>query len=190
MEPTESPPETTASGRHPLFRQHLYEELMLLVLLGLALAGIAWTDISPLGSRWYWYLMVPVYFVASLLTEMPHVRHGRYPWRSVLWYQLWQWLAVLAAVWLVFLIQQVGRLNNETTGLILLLLFALSTFVAGLRMGWLFRLAGLFLAASLLMVVYLERYLWLIVLLGLLLMALHHAIHRFQRRRSRHAATP
>jgi len=69
-------------------------------------------------------------------------------------------------------------LNNETTGLVLLMIFALTTFITGIRMGWLFRLAGLFLAASLLMLAYLERYLWVLLLLGLLILLFHHYISR------------
>lgn len=83
---------------------------------------------------------------------------------------------------MVFVIQQIGRLNNETTGLILLLLFAQSTFVAGIRMGWVFRLAGVFLAAGLLVLAYIERYLWVLILVAILMLAIHHFVARYIKR--------
>jgi hypothetical protein len=66
---------------------------------------------------------------------------------------------------------------------VLLLVFALATFIAGIRMGWLFRLTGLFLAASLLVLAYMERYLWLLIVLGLLLLAGQHYLARYLRAR-------
>ena len=160
------------------FHQHLVDEITLLILIVCAYIGVAYTDISPLRSQTYWYFMVPLFFFASLATEWSNVRAGKYPWKSIIWNQTLQWLAVLAAVKMTFVIQQIGRLNNETTGLILLMLFALTTFITGIRMGWLFRLAGIFLAASLLMLAYLERYLWVLLLFGLLILLLHHFLSR------------
>jgi len=162
------------------FRRHLMAEITLLLLLGFSYLGVTITDISPAKSKLYWLLMVPVFFFASLVTEWPHVRAGKYPWKTVIWNHTQQWLALLVAVELVFVIQEIGRLNNETTGLMLLLVFALSTFVAGIRMGWLFRLAGIFLAGSLLMLAYVERYLWVLLLLAFLLLLFHHFLVRFE----------
>ena len=162
------------------FKHHLITELALFLLLGLTYIGVTVTNISPTNSRLYWLLMVPTFFFISLISEWPHVRSGKYPWKNVLWNHTFQWLALLAAVQMVFIIQQVGRLNNETTGLMLLLVFALSTFVAGIRTGWLFRLAGLFLAASLLFLAYFERYLWALVLLAASLLIAHHFLLRLE----------
>ncbi|TCK17392.1 hypothetical protein DFR30_0622 [Thiogranum longum] len=167
---------------HDNSARHLVDLVTLFVLLGCSFIGVAITNISPARSHTYWMAMVPVFFIASLVTEWPHVRNGKYPWVTVLWNHGLQWLALLAAAQMVFVIQQIGRLNNETTGLILLLLFALSTFVAGIRMGWVFRLAGIFLAAGLLVLAYIERYLWVLVLLAIFFLVLHHFISRFSRR--------
>ncbi len=164
-----------------LFRRRLVDEITLLVLLGLCFLGVAITNISPAKSHLYWVAMVPVFFIASLITEWHHVRSGKYPVSNVIWSHSLQWLALLAAVEAVFLIQELGRLNNETTGLMLLLVFALSAFDAGIRMGWLYRLTGIFLGVGLLMLAYVERYLWLMALLALLLMVVYHFIPRHKR---------
>lgn len=179
---SEHKPETSVASRTAnkpgFFSRHLLDEITLFILLGCSFAGVAMTNISPARSHLYWLAMVPVFFIASLVTEWPHVRAGRYPWKTVLWNHSLQWLALLAAVQMVFVIQQIGRLTNETTGLMLLLVFALSTFVAGIRMGWLFRLAGLFLAASLLALAYIERYLWVLLLIAIILLVVHHFLVR------------
>ncbi|GBE08723.1 hypothetical protein BMS3Bbin11_00099 [bacterium BMS3Bbin11] len=161
--------------------RHFYDLITLSILLGCSFVGVAITNISPASSRTYWLAMVPVFFLASLVTEWPHVRNGKYSWKTVIWNHSLQWLALLAAIQMVFIIQQIGRLNNETTGLILLLLFALSTFIAGIRMGWVFRLAGLFLATGLLVLAYLERYLWALVLVAIFILVIHHFVRRYNK---------
>ncbi len=174
-EPVASKPIFTAT--------HLASEITLLVLLGASYAGVAIADIAPAHAHGYWLFMVALFFVASLVAERPNVRAGKYPWANVLWTQLAQWLALGVGVQMVFIIQQIGRLSTQATVLVLLLVFALATFIAGIRMGWLFRLTGLFLAASLLVLAYMERYLWLLVLLGLLLLAGQHYLARYLRAR-------
>ncbi len=174
--------ETEQAANPGFFRHRLLAGITLLLLLGLSYIGVTITDISPAQSRLYWSLMVPVFYFASLITEWPHVHAGKYSWRSVFWNQVLLWLALLAAVQMVFVIQQIGRLNNETTGLMLLLIFALATFIAGIRTGWLFRLAGLFQAASLLFLAYFERYLWVLVLLAIILLIAHHFLYKLERK--------
>ncbi len=178
--------DTHSKHKGSILRHHLVDEITLFILLGCTSIGIAYTDISPTRSHHYWLIMVPVFFLASLATEWQHVQAGKYPWKTVLWNHTLQWLAVLAAVQMVFSIQQTGRLNNEATGLILLLLFALVTFITGIRMGWLFRLAGIFLAVSLLLLAYLERYLWLLMIIGILILTAHHFILRRIRQKISH----
>lgn len=163
-------------------RQHWIEEIVLAILLFATYLGVAWTDVSPTGSQLYWYMMVPLFFLASLVVEWPNVKDGKLPLKTMLAYQFWQWIAVLASVKMIFIIQQIGRLNNETTGLMLLLVFALTTFITGIRMGWLFRLVGLFLGLSLLLIAYTERYLWILVVAAVVALLFLHLVHRAERR--------
>ncbi len=46
------------------------------------------------------------------------------------------WIGLVVAVQLVYLLLHIGRLDNENTGLIILLLLALTTFLAGIHLGW------------------------------------------------------
>jgi hypothetical protein len=69
------------------------------------------------------------------------------------------------AVQLVYLMLHAGRLNNENTGLIILLLLALTVFVSGTHLGWRLCLVGVLLAVALVMATYLEEFTWLFVFL-------------------------
>jgi hypothetical protein len=74
------------------------------------------------------------------------------------------WLSLLVGVLLVYMLLHSGRLDNENTGLIVLLLLAMTTFAAGLQLGPLVMLLGGFLALSLVLAAYIESYVWLIML--------------------------
>ena len=51
-----------------------------------------------------------------------------------------------------------GRLDNENTGLVILLLLALSVFMAGIHLGWRLCLMGGVLGTALVAAAYLEEY--------------------------------
>lgn len=76
---------------------------------------------------------------------------------------LMHWLSLLIAVFLTLMLKDIGNVDNQATGLILLLLFALATFQTGITMGWLFRSLGILLVVSLAFVAYAEHYIRLIL---------------------------
>lgn len=140
---------------------------LILVLLLLDVIGIGLTEFAQRYSHWYWLAMVVLTGVAcafiarfgSSSAELNTVRKIR---MEVLF-----WLGVLVAVNLVYFMYGAGRLDSENTGLVILLLLALSTFLAGLRLGWQLCLLGGLLAVALVFATYLEEYLWLVLLVGL-----------------------
>lgn len=78
------------------------------------------------------------------------------------------------------MLRNIGGLDNQTTGLSLLLIFALGTYLAEVTTGLLFQLLGIFLALSLVMVAYTEHYIWVtigfaLVVLILYSFVIHHA---------------
>jgi len=77
------------------------------------------------------------------------------------------WLSVLVAVNLVYFLLHAGRLDSENAGLVILLILALATFLAGLRLGWRLCLPGVFLAGALVLATYLEEFLWISLLVVL-----------------------
>jgi len=111
--------------------------VIMILLVLLAIVGIGITDFSPLLSHWYWLAMVVV------------------------------WLSVLVAVNLVYFLFHSGRLDSENTGLVILLILALATFLAGMRQDWRLCLLGVLLGVALILATYLEEFLWIILMVVL-----------------------
>ena len=110
---------------------------IMILLVLLAIVGIGITDFSPLLSHWYWLAMVVV------------------------------WLSVLVAVNLVYFLFHSGRLDSENTGLVILLILALATFLAGMSQDWRLCLLGVLLGGALILATYLEEFLWIILMVVL-----------------------
>ena len=81
-----------------------------------------------------------------------------------------------------FLLLQAGRLNYENTGLVILLILALATFIDGIRLGWRFCMAGLFLGATAVIAAFIEEFMWIVLLLaiGVILFTLYWEKRRSQ----------
>jgi hypothetical protein len=147
-------------------------EIVIVGLIGLSIVGVGITDFSPADSYKYWVAMVPIFCGACLILEWSRVRGRGYKWTTILRTQLLHWAGLLVAVRLVFEMLHKGRLDNENTGLVILLLLALSTFIAGLHLGWRLCLVGGFLGAALVAATYLEEYVWILLLIGLAVLVL------------------
>jgi hypothetical protein len=143
-------------------------EIIFVILMALAIIGVGITDISPARSYWYWLAMAPIFACACLFIEWTHARSEGKSWLSILRTQLLTWFGLLVAVQLVFLLLRAGRLTYESTGLIILLLLALTTFIVGIQLGFQLRLLGAFLGLTLLVVAFLEQYVWVIAFVAIL----------------------
>jgi hypothetical protein len=141
-------------------------EIIFIILMVLSLIGVGVTDFSPSHSYWYWFAMAPTFACAFLIIEWTRVRSEAKSWVNILKTQLLTWLGLLFAVQVVYLLLRAGRLTYESTGLVILLLLALTTFVAGIQLGFLLCLLGGFLGLTVLMVAYLEQYVWVLVFLA------------------------
>jgi len=147
-------------------------EIVIIGLIALSIIGIGITDYSPAKSYKYWVAMVPIFCGACLILEWSRVRGKGFKWTTILRTQLIHWVGLLVAVRLVFEMLHKGRLDNENTGLVILLLLALSTFLAGIHLGWRLCLVGGFLGAALVAATYLEEYVWVLLIIGLAVLAI------------------
>jgi hypothetical protein len=99
--------------------------------------------------------------------------------------QVLHWLAFLAAMWLMFLPQVRGVVNDNATSLSLLILLALGTFVAGVHAGvWRICAVGAFLAASVPAVAWIQESALLLLVGALLVVAVGAAFWWMWRRES------
>ncbi len=155
-------------------------EIIFVILVVLSLVGVGITDFSPAHSYWYWFAMAPIFACACIIIEWTHARNEGKRWTSIFRTQFLTWFGLLVAVQAVFLLLRAGRLTYESTGLVILLLLALTTFIAGIDLGYQLCLLGGFLCLTLLMVAYLEQYIWVLVFVAVIGVGV--TIYGFKRR--------
>lgn len=141
--------------------------MVMILLVLLSVVGIGITDFAPQFSHWYWLAMVPATGIACLVMEWSRARQNGLDAATIVKKEVSMWLSVLVAVNLVYFLLHAGRLDSENTGLVILLILALATFLAGLHLGWRLCLLGAFLAGALVLATYLEEFLWIVLLVVL-----------------------
>ena len=154
-------------------------EIIPIVLLLLSIIGIGITDFSPADSHLYWLAMVPVFAGACLILEWSRARGKGQKWTTILRTQVLLWLGLLLAVRLAYLLLHTGRLDNENTGLIILLLLALTTFFAGIHLGWRLFIVGIFLGVALIGAAYLEEFVWMFLIIAIVVVAIFLLLKRY-----------
>lgn len=150
-----------------------YDGYILIFLLLLSLLGIGMTDAFGYWSKWYWLAMIPIFYGCNLFVEWQSAKGKNVKFMTLLTQQIQYWIGLFGAVYLTFFLEEIGSFNNETTGMILLLILALSIFQTGVTTGWLFQLLGVFLGLSLMIVAYVENYTWAILALSFIVLLVY-----------------
>jgi len=162
--------DTPAATASSLKRGLEVSEIAMILLLVLSGIGIGVSDYSADKGLWYWLLMVPVFGLTSLFVGWSAARrHGQSPSRVIVT-QVLHWIGLAAALWLMFLLAETGRINYADEGLVSLVLLALATFLVGVHTDWRFAVVGVVLGCIAALAGLVEQYLWLglvPVLLGL-----------------------
>jgi hypothetical protein len=142
------------------------EELALIVLLVLSLMGIAMANLSQTYGLWYWLAMVPIFAMASMAAGWRGTRDDGLTTASRLgrvWRQLLHWASLALLVLLIHWIDVAGRISSKDAGLVALLAFALTTFLAGIHFDWRLMVLGAVLGVAATAAVVVEEFLWAIV---------------------------
>lgn len=106
-----------------------------LVLL-LTIIGVAYTSVNRKPLVQYWEVLAVITGVVCILSGWPHAptRDDRV---RLIWTQVLHWAAFLVAMHLVLASDVQQMLNADATGLAILLLLSLGTFVAGVHsLSW------------------------------------------------------
>jgi hypothetical protein len=145
-------------------------EYILLALMALAVIGVGITYFLPDKSYRYWVSMVPVFGIACTSIEWSRLRRQNLDtWKTVR-NQLYHWFGVLVSVYLVHMLLNIQQLTKQNAGLIVLLVLALGTFLAGIQLGWRLFVLGAFLWVIL--AAYLQGSLWVMILIGMVMISL------------------
>jgi len=147
------------------------EEVVLVLIIILCMVGIAVTDFSPQDAFVYWMLMIFVFGICAMVTGWFNAKLIHDPEQEVhkikemLIGQFLHWLGALVAVGCLFSFIEAERIDQETTSLMVLLILALATYLDGIRIGWRFSLAGIYLALTAVAANFIETFMpWLIAL--------------------------
>jgi hypothetical protein len=147
-------------------------EVILLTLMALAVIGVGITYFIPDISYRYWVAMIPVFGIACTSIEWSRLRRQNLDtWKTVR-NQLYHWLGVLVSVYLIHMLLNIQQLTKQNAGLIVLLVLALGTFLAGIQLGWRLFVLGAFLWVILVVAAYLQSSLWVMILIGLVIISL------------------
>ena len=155
----------TFGARHWLLRDLPYA-----AMLTLALGGIVLTGFRSATTYYYWIALAPVYCLITVISGWRRIETPSERLQLVLT-QVLHWAAFVIAMWLMFLPEVRGVVNDNATGLTLLILLALGTFVSGVHARvWRICLVGVFLGFGVPVVAWVQDFATLL-LIGMLLLA-------------------
>ena len=122
---------------YPLTRsgvvRFLWQQLPYIVALVLAIAGVAYTNASHQPLVRYWEFLALAIGVVCIITKWPEIDGKQAQWRLI-WTQALHWVAVLVAMNIMLVSGVQTLLPTPATSLVLLILLALGTFLAGVSL--------------------------------------------------------
>ncbi|MFM8333126.1 MAG: hypothetical protein ACKN9T_15685 [Candidatus Methylumidiphilus sp.] len=147
------------------------EEVILIIMVIFSLLGIAITDFSPQDAFMYWMTMIFVFGFAAMVAGWHTAKRHYDPngegneVKELFKVQSLHWLGSLVTVVCLFSFVEAGHMDQQATGLMVLLILALTTYLDGIRIGWRFCLTGIYLAIAAVAANFLENFMpWLLAL--------------------------
>src|SRR5215813_1901693 len=118
---------------HAVTAHFLWQQVPYVVALVLAIAGVAYTNVSHRPLVGYWEFLALAIGVVCVVTKWPELDAREAKFRLI-WTQALHWIAVLVTMNIMLMggVQQL--LPTPATSLILLMLLALGTFLAGISL--------------------------------------------------------
>jgi hypothetical protein len=141
------------------------------VLCVLVMIGLFLTNVNHLHARYYWSAMFPIFGIVSLWHELlgPGHQQGT-EWRRV-WRQALHWLGPIVAVWIIFLQLARGQMDADAAALVILLILAVTCFMAGVHLDRSFYWVSAVLAFAAVIGTEVEAYLWMLAAIAIVAVA-------------------
>jgi hypothetical protein len=163
-------PAPDASRFHP--HAFFAREWPYLLVLILALFGVAYTSFSQTPMTVYWIILAPLIGVICVITRWQDVASREQRLR-LMWTQALHWGAVLLAMHLMFVADVRRMMNADASALAALTVLALGTFTAGVHISaWRICLVGVVLAVGVPAIAWLEQSALLLVLVAVVLIGI------------------
>jgi hypothetical protein len=171
--------EADSARRHSL----VYGALPQIAVLVLTILGVAYTSVAKRPLIGYWEMLGVITGAVCVISGWPHAR-TRDARVQLIWTQGLHWLAFLVAMNLVLVSDVQRMLNADATGLAILLLLALGTFVAGVHtLSWQTCVLGLAMALGVPAIAWVEESALILLLCVVALVGIGGAFLWFHRRR-------
>lgn len=155
-----------ANESHKMVGQSLFMSLVVLAVIGVVISNI-----SPSDAHGYWIFLLVVFAGTAIYCGRKQESVDGDPIGGLVLKQVIHWGAALVAILCVYTLLHTGRINYEEAGLIILLILALATFIAGIQVGWRFYVLGILLALTTVIAAYIEQFMWVILLLAVAIVA-------------------
>jgi hypothetical protein len=124
---------TQSSRIHSIAAHFLWQQLPYIVALVLAIAGVAYTNASHQPLVRYWEFLALAIGVVCVVNKWPETDSKEARWRLI-WTQALHWVAVLITMNIMLASGVQQLLPTPATSLVLLMLLALGTFLAGVSL--------------------------------------------------------
>ncbi len=114
------------------FQSFLMRDWPYLLMLALALTGVARTSAGSSAMAAYWVVIAPVFGIICIAEHWREAEGPQARWHLIRTQAL-HWLAVMFAMYLVFMTSVTQMMNSDANALTLLAVLALGTFTAGIH---------------------------------------------------------
>jgi hypothetical protein len=152
-------------------RSFLIQDWPYLLMLALAFMGAAYTSTSPSASTPYWMTLAPLFGLITVAAHWREVEGPEAHWQLIRT-QAFQWVAVMVAMYLVFVGDVQHMLSSIAGALMVLTVLALGTFTAGIHSAnWRICVVGLVLALGIPAIAWLAESTLLILLVAVVLIS-------------------
>ena len=171
-------------------RAFLAREWPYLLVLILAIAGVAYTSFARTPITRYWVILAPLIGVICVVTRWPdaETRERRL---HLIWTQALHWAAVLVAMHLMYVADVSRMMNADARALSALTVLALGTVTAGIHIAsWRICLVGIVLALGVPAIAWLEQSALLLLLVAVALVAIIAPLIWRSRRGGEHQPLP
>jgi len=177
------------AGWHIDFRAFLVREWPYLLMLILAVFGVAYTSAAKTPMTTYWMVLAPFIGVICVVTRWRGAENREQRLRLI-WTQALHWGAVLLAMQLMYVADVRRTMNADASALATLTVLALGTFTAGVHIAaWRVCLVGLILGFGVPAIAWLEKSSLLLLLAGVVLVAVIALFFWYDKRAASRAAT-
>ena len=169
-------------------RAFLVREWPYLLVLILAIFGVAYTSVSKTPITTYWIVLAPFIGLICVITRWRDAENREQRLRLI-WTQALHWAAVLVAMRLMFVADVSRMMNADASALAALTVLALGTFTAGVHIAaWRICVVGIVLALGVPAIAWLEQSTLLLLLIAVVVVAVIAPFFWHRKRSAQHPA--